>query len=73
MTEAKSDTPPAKKLGTHLCDRCGEKIECTSKDPGHSTTEGIFHGVCMKKHYQELRNKEAAKEAKKKPAKEVEE
>lgn len=74
MTEAKSDTPPAekKKLGTCICDRCEEKIQCTPKDPVCSTSEGMFHYACMKAHYQELRKEEEKKEAKKKPAKEEE-
>lgn len=64
MTEAKSDTPPAekKKLGTHFCKRCENKIEGTSKDPIHSTTLGIFHGKCMKAAYQAIRDEETKKE-----------
>ena len=65
MTETKLDAPPVekKKIGVAICDRCDKKIECTSKDPGHSTTLGIFHGKCLKEAYQELRDAENKKEA----------
>jgi hypothetical protein len=62
MTEEKLEAPAKKKLGTHLCDRCGKNIECTSKDPVHSTSLGIFHGKCMLEHYQAIRDAETAKE-----------